>query len=61
MFSGPMTVLVMAALGLCLLIGLAVLFSALAVRQDRPRCEQCRHVNRRQAKFCARCGKSLTP
>ena len=57
MFFRPMTVLVVVVLGVLLLLGIAILLSALG--SNRPRCGQCQRRNRKEAKFCARCGAPL--
>lgn len=61
MYVGPMTIIVAAVLGVCLIAGLVFIFRAMSARTSAGRkvCRRCRNVNPARAKFCAHCGENL--
>lgn len=59
MTFGPMTIIVTVFLAVCLLLGISILVGSYAAASAGPSCTRCRHVNRREAKFCAHCGTPL--
>jgi hypothetical protein len=54
---GPMTWLVVMGLAILLIAGIVILARS-GGGSGQP-CSRCKHVNRRAASFCARCGQSL--
>jgi hypothetical protein len=57
-----MTLIVVAFLGVLLLLGIGILAMGMLTRPRdgaSPQCGRCKHVNRRAAKFCSRCGQAL--
>lgn len=60
MFGGPMTLIMTVVLAVCLLLGISILISAYSTNSGKGRCPRCRQANRKQAKYCGRCGTPLS-
>ena len=54
---GPMTFIMVLLMGAMMAVGIGIL--ARACREAGPQCTRCKEVNRKAAKFCARCGQPL--
>jgi rRNA maturation endonuclease Nob1 len=57
----PAVALTMLVLGLAIALGVLVSTSGPRRRQPGIACPHCDHANPPQARFCARCGRKLTP
>ena len=59
---GPMTVIILAAIAVCLAVGLGLLIRAARERSQAGRtlvCQRCQTANPEHANFCSQCGASL--
>jgi hypothetical protein len=55
---GPMTWIVLFVLAALVVVGVTILARS-GEHSGSPQCTRCKHINRKTAKFCARCGQAL--